>query len=46
MKRLFDELQLRLARLDRRYVRLLLAAATLGLLVLGAGAPSDPGWPG
>lgn len=42
MKRSLNELRLRLARLDQQYVRLLLAAATLGLLVLGAGAPSDP----
>jgi hypothetical protein len=46
MKRDFDNLNLLLARVDRRHVQIILAVVSLGLLVLGAGAPLEHGGAG
>lgn len=46
MKRTIRDLSLVLGRLDRRYVQVVVAAVTLALFVLGAGAPEMGGGPG
>lgn len=46
MKRYLNDLRLRAIRTDQRYLRLLLVAVTVGLFVVGAGAPDSFGGPG
>jgi hypothetical protein len=46
MKHLSNEITLRISKLDRNSVQLILLLVTLGMLVIGAGAPVSSGGPG
>jgi hypothetical protein len=46
MKRIFQNTQLFISRMDRRHLQLLMLLLTLSLFVLGAGAPTASSGPG
>jgi hypothetical protein len=46
MKNLSNEIILRVSKMDKNTVQLVLLVVTLGMLVIGAGAPISSGGPG
>jgi hypothetical protein len=46
MKRLSNEVTLAISKLDKNSIQLIVLIVTVGLLVIGAGAPTSGGGPG